>query len=233
MFIGKALGRWSIIELSDKRVRGELDYASAVNKLIIQRSKFIETRQGSFYIESSPGYYGILDVCQQVFLHHRIAFMIRDGRSWVRSWMNWGHLYAKGPLRRVYAHTWPTAVEIKDDPYHNQWLHMSRFERICWAWTTLNQYALNTIVMNPNSKLFFFEEIFKAGDRYHNLYQLVTYLTDLPVVNPVEKPALKGWLEQKIHPSEADFPAWSDWSLKQKQQFEYICGPLMRQVGYF
>lgn len=233
MFVGKALGKWSTIELSDKRIRGELDLPNTAHRLLEQRSKFVGSKPGTAYIESNPGFYGLIDVCPHVFAQHRIAFMIRDGRSWVRSWMNWGHLYAKGPVRRIIAHTWPTAAEIKDDLYHDRWSQMSRFERICWAWATLNQYALDTLALNPNAHLFYFEEIFKADARYENLYQLVHYLTDLPAVEPVAAAALTGWLDQQIHPSQADFPAWQNWSLTHKQQFEQICGPLMRQVGYF
>ncbi|MEZ4646184.1 MAG: hypothetical protein R3E31_26265 [Chloroflexota bacterium] len=101
------------LKLSDKRMRGELDPANASHYLLEQRRKFLETKPGVVYIESNPGFYGLIDICPHVFAQHRIAFFIRDGRSWVRSWMNWGYLYAKGPLRRVVAHTWPTAAEIK------------------------------------------------------------------------------------------------------------------------
>ncbi|MEZ4646185.1 MAG: hypothetical protein R3E31_26270 [Chloroflexota bacterium] len=90
----------------------------------------------------------------------------------------------------------------------------------------LNQHALETIASNPNAHLFYFEEIFKADARYENLFQLVQFLTDLPA-EPVATPALAGWLDRnQIHPSQTKFPAWQDWSLTHKQQFEQICDHL-------
>lgn len=233
MLWGKIRGKWSVIELSDSRVRGELELSAAIHRLTEQRGQFIHTRPGSIYIEANPGFYGLIDILPHVHARHRAVYIIRDGRSWVRSWMNWGHLYAKGPIRRAIVHTWPTATEINTDPYRHQWAKMSRFERVCWAWATLNQYALTTIKENPNARLFYFEEIFKAEDRYKHLRQLIQFSTAIPGQEPMELASLDGWLEQQIHPSKNNFPSWPDWSLAHKQQFEKICGPLMRQMGYF
>lgn len=232
LFVRKALGRGSIIELSDSRVRGELKYEEVVRQLLKQRSGFVESREGAMYVESNAGYYGLLDILSEVFEHHRIVYIVRDGRGWVQSKMNWGQMYNKSTIRGVFAHTWPTALEMESDPYRSKWNSMSRFERICWAWTRLNRYALDTVRENPNARVFRFEDIFKSENRYQHLAELVNFATDMPGVDPVPAEALDGWLDRRIHKSSGDFPAWSEWSTQQKQQFIEICGPLMEELGY-
>ena len=69
-----------------------------------------------------------------------------------------------------------TPIIINDLNYKNKWKYMSQFEKLCWGWTEINNYALNTINKNPNAKLFYFENIFKSKDKYYNLDNLLKFL---------------------------------------------------------
>ena len=232
LFIRKVLGSGSVIQLSDARVRNQLKYEDAVRRLFKQRSSFVDSREGSIYVESNAGYYGLIDVLRDVYAHHKVAHVVRDGRGWVRSKMNWGQMYNKGKVRGVFAHTWPAASEMDADPYRSEWPTMSRFERICWAWVRLNGYALDTVRENPDARVFRFEDIFKSENRYQHLAELVNFATDMPGVHPVPSEALDGWLDRRIHRSSGGFPAWPDWPPEQKQRFTEICGSLMEALGY-
>jgi hypothetical protein len=232
LIIKKVLGRWSLVKLSDDRFRGEVCYRRSAQRLLNQREDFIDSQNGSVYVESSSAYRGLIDVLKSVYENHRVVYIIRDGRDWVRSKMNFGKIYAKGKLRGIVSHTWPTALEIENDSYRSKWNSISRFERICWAWSRLNKYALKTVQENPNARVFRFEDIFKSENRYQHLAELVNFATDMPGVDPVPAEALDGWLDRKIHKSSGDFPAWPEWSTQQKQQFTEICGPLMEELGY-
>lgn len=229
----KLLLNWDLIEISDDRLKGKIDPYRAINSLINLRKNFIYTRYGSCYVESSSAYYGLIDIAQYAFKHHRIVYIIRDGRDWVQSKMNWGQMYAKGRLRSKLAHTWPRSDEMKYDFYKFKWNKMSRFERICWAWTTLNTYAINQINENPYARLFYFEDIFKSSNRTDNLSDLINFATDLPSIRTIPSSPLSRWLERKIHKSEPQFPPWEDWGVTLKQTFNNICGPLMTNLGYY
>jgi hypothetical protein len=232
LVIRKALGRWSLMELSDARVRGEIEYSVTVQRVLRQRSEFVDSQTGVVYIESNAGYYGLVDVLKDVYEHHRTAYIIRNGRDWVQSEMNWGQMYGKGRIRSLFAHTWPTASEIEGDPYGPDWESMSRFERICWAWVRLNEYALETIRENPHARVFRFEDIFESQDRTTHLEEMVRFVTALPRVEPVAMDSLDGWLDRRIHRSDARFPAWKEWTIEHKRQFQRICGPLLEDLGY-
>jgi hypothetical protein len=231
LIIRRAFGKWSLIELSDARVRGELGYAEAVQQVLSQRREFIHSQEGSLYIEANIGYYGLIDVLRNVYEHCRVVYIIRDGRDWVRSHMDWGEMYGKGRIRSLLAHTWPTACET-EDPYKSKWESMSRFERLCWAWARLNEYALRTIQENRNARLFRFENIFRSEDSYQHLADLVEYATTFPHAGRIATSPLDGWLEQQIHRSFARFPLWEEWTKEERRQFEVLCGPLMRALDY-
>ncbi len=231
LFLRKPLGLWSIISISDKRMRGELDSDTAINLLINQRKKFITAQKGSVYIESNIGYYGILDLLDEVFEQYRAVFIVRDGRDWVRSHMNWGQMYGKGFIQSLYAHLWPTAVEF-NLMEAGGWQELSRFEKLCWSWGTLNRLAIDKINNDPFTRLVLFEDIFLQQDRYHKLQSTLSFLSSINERLEIKKDTLSGWLDKRIHESCDSFPTWSEWSGSQKSYFLRVCGSLMDDLGY-
>jgi hypothetical protein len=235
--IFKVLGQRSLVRLSDARLTGEISYADAAQNVLRQRQRFVRSRKGQVYIESSLGYYGLIDVLKETYRYHRVAYIIRDGRSWVRSFMNQGTdmlapMYAKGRLISKIVHTWPTALEFEDDAYRSKWLDMSRFERLCWAWGKLNTYAMGTLVENPDARLFRFEDIFISKNRYKHLAELVEFATAFPQFGPLTDHTIEGSLDRQVNPSVSRFPEWNQWSTEQKQHFQATCGSLMESLGY-
>jgi hypothetical protein len=232
MFIRKALGQWSLASLSHARVRGELGYAEAVRQVLSQRGQFVRSRSGSVYVESSLGCYGLIDVFKDVFARHRVAYIVRDGRDWVRSKMNRAQMYNRGRIRDLFAHRWPVASDFEDDCCRSEWATMSRFARLCWAWAKLNGYVLETIQKNPDARLFRFEDIFASEERYQRLADLVQFATAFPDVGRVATGSPEGWLDRRLNVSVGPFPSWEGWSPEQKEWFEVVCGPLMSRLGY-
>jgi hypothetical protein len=232
MFVRKALGQWGLANVSHARVRGELSYAGAVRQVLSQRAKFVHNRKGSLYVESSLAYYGLLDVLRDVYERHRAVYIIRNGRDWVRSKMNRGQMYNRGRIVGVFAHRWPEAAEFESDPYRLEWGTMPRFDRLCWAWVKLNEYALATTRENPNAKVFRFERIFESEDRYQYLADLVEFVTTIPNAEAITTGSLDGRLDKRINVGVGLFPSWEEWPPEYKQRFETICGPLMEKMGY-
>jgi len=231
LLIRKPLGRWSLINISDDRVRGAIDQSSTVKKVYNQRDSFIKTVAGSPYIESNIGYYGLLDVLDNVFSQFRAAYFIRDGRDWIQSHMNWGQMYGKNQFQKIFAHTWPTAHDFGDVTIET-WESMSRFEKLCRAWVRLNEFAINSIADNPFVRLVKFEDIFISDNRYQNLEDLLNFLLSIDNSLELDVDSINGWLEKRIHGSQENFPDFPDWSKIHKAQFHEICDPLMKYVGY-
>ena len=233
MVILKALGKWTLVKISDERFQGVLEDRLAEKRLYDQRKGFIAKMPGKVYVEANLGYYGLLDIAPGVFKNHRAIYLVRDGRDWVRSMWNWGEVYGKTGIRKLIGHRWPTAEDLPTDEYAEKWHAISRFEQLCWAWTRLNEFALRSIAKNPRACLFHFETIFTGNARYEQLADLVHFATDgLPDLDPGTIGSTQGWLEQKIHQSSGGFPGWENWTADQKRSFEHLCGPLMEKLGY-
>jgi hypothetical protein len=228
----RALGQWSLVKLSDARFLGKLSDYQAVRKLYDQRADFVSQLPGSIYVEANLGYYGLLDIIPSVFKNHREIYIVRDGRDWIRSMMNWGEAYGKRGIRKYFSHRWPGAGDIPNDPYAEKWNSFSQFEKLCWAWRRLNEYAVETAPKNPCVRLFHFEKIFSGEKRYQYLNDLVTFATSLPGIDSRSIGKIDGWLEHKIHQSSNQFPNWKKWTTDQKCQFKEMCGPLMEELGY-
>jgi hypothetical protein len=193
---------------------------------------FVNSKPGSVYVESNGGYYGLIDVLKHVFAQHRVVYIVRDGRDWVSSTMNVGEVYAPRGLRGVFSHKMPTAMDFPGDPLHDTWRTLSRFEKVCWVWAKLNEYALGTLSGNPQARMFRFEQIFKGSDKYRHFNELVGFATSLPNIDRSRVGSTDGWLERRVHQSTTQFPAWERWTPVQKAQFANICGPLMDRLGY-
>lgn len=232
MIFLKLLGKWSLIKVSDARLRGVISKEQAIKEVLRQRINFINSKPGNIYVESNAGYYGLIPILNKVYTCHRAIYIIRDGREWVSSAMNVAELYGKKGLRKIFAHQMPSAHEFPTDPLYERWHFTSRFEKLCWAWSKLNEYALSTLAENPNTRMFHFEEIFSKKGSYRALNDLVTFATSIPSIEPKHIGTTDGWLERKIHKSSNEYSPWKDWSTDQKHQFEQICGSLMDQLGY-
>lgn len=232
MVVLKSLGKWTLVKLSDSRFVGSIDDKNAISALYSHRKSFIQKMPGSIYIESNIGFYGLLDIIPFVFENSRTIFLVRDGRDWIRSHLNWGEAYNKKLFRKLVSHNWPTAIDIDDKEFAQEWNTFSRFEKLCWAWMRLNEYALETLVKNEHVRFFQFEKIFLGKQGYDYLNDLVSYVTSQPGIDPNSIGLTSGWLEKKGHMSSNQFPSWEDWSKDQKDQFVRICGPLMEKLGY-
>jgi hypothetical protein len=233
MVLLKALGKWTLVKVSDSKFLRRINQSQAIHDLSNQRKGFIESLPGSIYVEANIGYYGLLDIAPQVFSEHRAIYIVRDGREWIRSHMNWGEFYGKKGIRKLLSHNWPGAGDVPDDPCAADWSGFSRFERLCWAWAALNTYALDTISSNSDARVFRFEKIFSGEDRYEVLDELVAFATSLPHLTSTPQGSIDGSLEKRTHQSPPGFPSWDGWTAHQKQQFESICGLLMQKLGYF
>lgn len=236
-FLRKLFSQWSIAEISDALITDSISRHEAIKRFIKQRKSFIESRQGKMYIESSFGYYGLIEILGRLFRTYRGIYVIRDGREWVRSFMDRGlrkrnPIYDKGPLMRIISHSWPNAKQFDGDPFQEQWKHMDRFQRLCWAWSTLNSQAIKAVQKNDKCKLVKFEDIFTSNIGEENLLKVIQFVADIHEIKPDESMDLESLLSVRPNVSLNEYPSWDSWSNKQREFFIITCEPLMQELGY-
>lgn len=232
----KIQGKWGITSISNNRMLNKLSIIRASDELIKQRKKYIEGFKKNLYVESSYHYYGLLDVLPLSFKTHKAIFIIRDPRSWVASHMNKKEFY-----HLSNPHTWfKTRIsprKVNDIKYLKIWKKMDRFEKLCWAWNYINNYAIGSIKKNPNAKLFFFEDLFISEKKVENMSRLINFILDLKNVK-ISRPKklneiIKKSLSRKVNkPQSYNFPKWKKWTPEQAKTLYKICGPLMEKLEY-
>jgi len=183
----------------------------------------------------------------------KFIFLIRDGRDVVRSLMDWhdlvwGNIYREckylGELtEQAYKNV--SAIPIhKDtsdfsrprpqpgDPYHENWLNLTREEMCAWYWQHINTLYINQLLkLPPDSYIIVDYTAPEAKD--------ITDIADFLNLRGLNENKISVMLESRINSVkdrfgiERRYPKWYDWSSDQKKQFDRIAGAQMRQLGFF
>lgn len=234
MTFGKVLPLGSARNLSIARQLGKIDKIKAAKKFYQTRRRPVSRTNKTIYAEANLQLVGLLDIIPLVFPNSKTVFIIRDGRNWVRSYMNIKNpIYSKHDPLYYIPYSRLKAKMIQSDPFSSAWNHFSVFQRICWFWRFHIGYALKTIKKNPNARTVHYEHLFDSSMQEKNLNGLLRYLTTFPDKHQAEY-QYKGELTGKwFHESHTkQFPKWEEWSLEMVKEFHEICGDLLLKQGY-
>jgi len=230
--IFKLMGKWGIKSLSDNRIIKKINEEEAKKLLLSYRKKFIENKKYEVFVESNYHYYGLIDIVNETFSNSKLIYILRDGRDWVRSFLNKGGLYSYKDWHTFF-NTRLNPYMFDEDPFKDEWKQMSLFEKHCWAWKKMNEYALSTIKNNPNAKIIYFEDIFENKKKYENIKKLIEFVTNFPNYGNIKYNPNKIFLEKKMNKSQKNcFPHWRDWEQDLRLKFNLHCEPLMKKLGY-
>jgi hypothetical protein len=231
IILKKAAFQWSLLRLSNRNIIDQVNKEEAVQIFINRRKDFIEGTSRRVYFEASSEYFGLLDLFSDVFRTYRGVYIVRDGRDWVRSQMNFGkggydnHWLRQAispPLGRGTIKHFP---EIKED-----WPSYTPFQKLCWVWAEFNRRAIDVVNEDPNLKLYRFEDLFNSEQHAERMVHMVSFL--LPISLPIDKEKISFKIRNKVHQSSGEFPGWSDWPGSMRDDFMDLAGGLMHQLKY-
>lgn len=234
MTVGKLTTRYSLRLINVARQVGTLPDAQAVAYLRELRGDMVAKVTADIYLEANWQYRGLVDLLPLAFPNCRVIYIIRDPRSWVRSWMNKvSSYYSWRDYISWFKNGRLTPYHFPDDPYQEAWRHMTQFERLCWVWARENSYALACVQKTEAARVFRFEDLFGEQESHITFPQLLDFVTHFPNgwrAAWVLQPAL---LTQKLHATRRDtFPHWRQWTQAQAQQLDRHCRGLMDTFHY-
>ena len=218
--------------MSNRAMAGKLSKDIAVRTLVGSRRRLIEKITRPVYIESNWYLYGFLDALKEVFGRPKILHVVRDPRTFIPSYINYGTFSG---LKKLAAHFLPYWY-LKPEQYENRpartWRQMSEPERLAWHWHIVNQ------------------EIDRAAGLYGPDYLLVRYedlfLKQVGEAGPPGLRPLLDWIglppsekmvqlmrDKKLNASRnRGFPKWEQWDEPSRQAVLKTCGEQMRRYGY-
>ncbi len=189
------------------------------------------------YVESNNNLSCLVPALRAVFDDYRIVHVVRDGRDVVRSW--WGkRVAARNGMRDALVlsdqdkRTRLRACDVPGDPYADQWERMSRFERLCWLWSTKDRIIRDAISSDERAMTVKFESIFSEDGGYGGLWRIVDFL-GLRARMRLTPEALHGRMQVKVNSAEAYvLPKWPGWAPEMVLQFKAVAGDHLGSYGY-
>ncbi len=213
--------------LSNKFLCGKLSREALVRGLVRSRQRLLAGIAEPVYIEANNFLHGFLGAFEEVFDRPRIVHVVRDPRTYIRSWINFGVFRGlKGLAGRYYPY-WLLKPELYQKDTPRRWSRMSPPERVAWYWNAINRE------LNRGEQLY--------GERYRRVR-----FENLFAKDGAELLALARWMGlpekpqlveraggERINPSrDGRFPPWEQLDRQTRQAILQLCGSLMVDYGY-
>jgi hypothetical protein len=232
---GRYLPRYSLRMLSIARQSGRIDDARAIDSIRAMRRDLLRNLRAAIFLEANGQYSGLLDLLPQAFPNSKAAYIIRDPRDWVRSFMNMRvPFYSWRDIKSWFGIGRLTPAHIAHDPNRERWPMMSLFEKLCWAWNRENRYALECAKLSANIQVFRFEDLFDGQNYWQAMRAMLEFLTRFDNGYTVSFQLDPDLLAVRVHSRReaGSFPAWSEWTPEQAKILTSHCGDLMTRFRY-
>jgi len=119
-----------------------------------------------------------------------------------------------------------------DDEHRDLWHFYTPFQKLCWAWNKITNFAIFRAGHDDRLRIFKHEDLFLSSHRYEHMRELLEAVSVFPDGSSCNYNLPEGILDKVIHASKKKFTAWPEWSPVVCQQLHEICGQTMKQFGY-
>ena len=194
--------------------------------VILLRKPQILNADCQYYIQVFSLDYLPAKIISEKFQNVYILHIVRDPRTFVRSYINWMHTRYKSFVANKLILGWQPSGYFTKELSWQVWQNFDEFQRVCWQWTYKNT-MLETLFSDYKDYLRVrFEDLFLS----QNLDTLkgVLSFAGIPylykhgiMINKRENTSKKTYLSK-----------WEFWVPERKQQLFDICGDKMKEYGY-
>lgn len=155
-----------------------------------------------------------------------IIHIVRDPRTFVRSYLNWMHSRFKSWAANKIILGWHPSSYFTGEMSWRAWQQMDEFQRVCWQWVYKNTLLERLFAEDEHYLRIRFEDLFLTQDS-HTLKEMLAFV-GIPYRERFEAMLEKS----KNVSSKAHFPSWETWAPKRKRELMDICGGKMEDYGY-
>lgn len=229
--IGKLLRRTGMRCVTEHFLSGDWSAEEAASAIERQRCRFYRGRPESLIVESNWQMFGLLPLLPRVFESYKVVALVRDPRTWVRSFVNFGGHHddrdrvAKFGLPRL-------SPEMVGGEWKGRWAEMDVFQRLCWDWKWITSRLLDAADTDPLVRLVRFEDLFYSDRRRERLDEVLAFLTDFGE-RRYDYRIPTGFFERRVNVSRPTrLGPWDEWSEDRRRFLLEMCAPLMERVGY-
>ncbi len=213
--------------VSNRYLCGQINREKLIEAFARRRRKLFARIDTPVYIEANNFLHGFLDAFDELFDSPRIVHVVRDPRTFIRSWINFGVFRGRKGLAVRYMPYWLLKPELLDRGASRRWKDMSPYEKLAWYWTAINSE------LNRGESLFGerylrlrFEDLFAgAGESLCDLAEWIAL--------PRQSGLAERSRTDRVNASRRDgCPDWDRWSEQERQDVLDHCRELMDYYGY-
>ena len=229
--------------MSNRAMTGKLSKETAVNALVRSRRRLVEKITRPIYVESNWYLYGFLEPLKEVFGRPKILHVVRDPRTFIPSYINYGTFSGLKKIAAEFLPYWYLKPEQKDPKTPLRWKQMSEPQRLAWHWHVVNQEIdRGKELYGDDYLLLRYEDIFPrekkggAGDGGG---------ADAPTALPPGLTKLLDWIglpandklvqlmgDKRNASQNRGFPKWEQWDEATRKAVLEMCGEQMGRYGY-
>lgn len=155
-----------------------------------------------------------------------VIHIVRDPRTFVRSYLNWMHTRPKSWMANKLVPGWHPSGFLTGEMSRQEWRGMDEFQRICWHWTYKNRLVEGLFAAEERYVAVRFEDLFLAEDS--ETLKGVLAFVGIPCDDRVGVMLAKNEnVSRKTY-----FPAWDAWHPEWCAGMDDLCGPIMKHFGY-
>jgi hypothetical protein len=215
--------------LSNVAASGRLSKRAAVWMLGQARRRLLRQLTQPVYIESNWYLYGFLDAMRPVFGNPKVLHIVRDPRTLIPSYLNFGTFRGLKRLVTALLPYWYLRPEsCAPNPLGRRWAQLSESERLGWHWYAVNREVerAGEVVGAENYLMLKYEELFASdGSGLRRL---------LPWIGLPENPELLERIRnERVNTSAGrGNAAWDTIDSTSRRSILRLCGPMMRRYGY-
>ena len=227
--IGRLLNKTGSRIIGQKLIQEKISEEIAKEYILKSRTSYFSSIKESLIIESNAQWWPFVKQICEIWPRSKVIIIVRDPRSWVRSWMNKSGRYTKNDIVAMLPPGRLTPRKVREEKWISSWKDFTTFEKLSWEWSFIYNYMDSSLDHEGNKKMFRFEDIFcRESGAFDDLIEYAT--THGRRVYPSHD--LSDFKATISNASAGSTPSWREWTPNQAATMDAICGPLMRKFGY-
>jgi hypothetical protein len=220
--------------MSNRAMTGKLNRETAVRALVRSRRRLVEKITRPIYVESNWYLYGFLEPLKEVFGRPKILHVVRDPRTFIPSYINYGTFSGLKKVAAEFLPYWYLKPEQYEANPAKTWKQMSQPERLAWHWHVVNrEIDRGAALYGEDYLLLRYEDLFprEKDAAAKTLPAGLARLLDWVGLAPNEQ--LIQLLGDKRNASRnRGYPKWGQWDEPSRAAVLAMCGEQMERYGY-
>lgn len=230
MVLDRVLCRAGLRSTGQLLLRGKLTDAEAIRRVRLARESYYDRIEEPLIVESNTQWLHVLELLPSIWPQAKVVVIVRDPRTWIRSWLNKGFHQRPYDPARWFPPGRYTPSMVGDNEWESDWVRLDTFGRLAWEWRYVYSRLRKFVREHRQAEIYRFEDLF-AGPLTLEMRRLVEFAANHDGREfSVRIPSDFGAIVKNA--SKGNAADWSGWSRKQRGLVESMCGELMADFGY-